>query len=144
MFSRLTILHWIISWGLFPGEDHFSNSQHSLVACSSLSRVKASWVPPVHFGCLLVSSLFSSCLGSNDGETSWEWFPTFLEDTLTAKFPVLWLLQSFCPFFHDPWVLGIRDVLDRNHFELGSTTLRFYWLWFSFVVYTCFKDKFFF
>lgn len=40
---------------LFPEEDCFSHSQHSLLVCSSLRRLEDSWAFPVRVSCLSLS-----------------------------------------------------------------------------------------
>lgn len=47
-------------WGLFPGEDYFPHSQHSLIACSSLFRVEAPW---------------DLSLAQQEGNNAWYWNP---------------------------------------------------------------------
>ena len=47
------------------------------------------------YPCILVSSLFGSCSGSHDGNTSWMQFLTILGDNLTAFFLLFQCLQTF-------------------------------------------------
>lgn len=47
MFLALTLWYGQPKGVVFLGVDYASHSQHTLVACSSLSRVEASWLSSV-------------------------------------------------------------------------------------------------
>lgn len=66
---------------------------------------KRCWPLRKHLACLLMSFLFSQHLGTRVGETLWVSLLTFLENSLTANPPILWLLKSCHLLFrHVPWV----------------------------------------
>lgn len=78
--TMLLICVWFQSWPLdiafltgvlFLGEDYCSSSQHSLAAYSAFPGLKSREVSPFVLVCLLVLSLFWSCLDSHVVETSW-------------------------------------------------------------------------
>ena len=76
-----------------PWEDHFSHSQLPSVAYNSL-WVEAQGLPPIHFGVLLVSFLFSHV-----NETLWVERLTLQGDTVSQQTPSL----SVCiPLFLSP------------------------------------------
>lgn len=91
-------------WLLFPREDWFFCSHHSLVACSFCVELRPCDLPPITWACLLLS-LFRSCLDSRVGKTLWVELLTFLEDTSYSKRPELLALTLFLPLLQ--WSLSL-------------------------------------
>lgn len=88
--------------------------------------------------CLFMFSLLSSCFDSHvcyfmgiDSDISRRY-------SLTAKFPLFWLLQSFCLLSTMNLSLGCRscivDVLFGTRHRMISCSLHFDGLWFSVIV----------
>lgn len=105
--SRITTSYWIVHWGLFPGEYHFSWSQRSNTAWALWADIPWAFPFPhywVHF--CHYSELFRQ-------PHYWEFmvisFLRFLGDKISQKIniPVFLSLTIFClPFFNDHWDLG--------------------------------------
>lgn len=94
MFSGLTIWYWITNWvcsslgkTILPTP---RNSQLPVVIWVKVSRAFLQYA----LACQLVSSLFSSCLGSHVDTLCnfWHYW-----ETQSHSKPILWLLQTFCP-----------------------------------------------
>lgn len=134
MFSVLTIGHWTTNCCAHPWGEPALWLPALLSCCSSLCKLEASWNFPIHFGIsILVSSWFSSHLGSHVGEVFMDVAPeTTRRHNLTA-FLILWYLQCS---------LSLKYKSDLYPLEPGSTTLHFSWLWFNIVVSNCCKGRF--
>lgn len=84
---------------LLPGECHFSCSQLSSVACSSLCMAEVSLIsfPPSCLACSLVLFLFSSYLGAHVGETLWVLVLMEVGDIVSCKFLDPWAFTVILP-----------------------------------------------
>lgn len=92
--SGLSIWYWTPAAVLFPEDGHFFRSQPSFVASSSLCGAEAC---AVHFGCLLLLSLFSQCLGSHVYEILQKQHLTLHRDAPHSKLPNPLALTLFLP-----------------------------------------------
>lgn len=89
---------------LFPGEEYFSHSWHSLVACISFLLFTTV--------CLLLFSFFSLCLDSHVGENLWVYLLTLLGNIISQQ--TSWSSGSYNLSTHSsqcPWSLRCRVIL---------------------------------
>lgn len=101
--------------GLLPGDNHFSCSQQSLIACSSLSTGGAQWdflLPcELVYWCCASQVLFrhSGCWGMGDASLP------FPKDILPADFLVLCHEPSSVPLFYDvTWAAALEMGTPRS------------------------------
>lgn len=144
IFSGLAICFGYLIGELFPRKDYFSQSQHPLVACSSLRRVEAFGLLLFHFGMsvavVLVQLIF--------GQRCWRDFMDVTpipdcERQSHRELPNLLALTVFpTPLPQRSLSLGCWNASFMYSLWLGSIALQFDWLWFSVVVSVCCKEKF--
>lgn len=120
--SGLITFHWTTNKQNDPGKESFF-SQQSLVAYSSLSKGPCEFSPflvNISINISIASSLVSAAIDSRE--------------CLTADFLILWVLQSFCPFFHNV-LWEMQEEMGRStHWGWDSHDLLSFVLWFSVIV----------
>lgn len=124
---------------LFPREDDFSQSQHSLVVDLCIS-LRSPNLPYSTITCLLVPFFFRSYIDSYIGETLWIVYLTFLGDMVIQQTPCSFDVSnpSFTMALDPKFKICVTIVLG----SMASTTLHFDQIWLPLMVPICCKDKF--
>lgn len=131
MFSGLTIWSWMFNWWTSPQEDYFSHSQHPLVPCSFLCRLRPQELCSAHFrmstGVLLVEvTLRQPCRWDFVNLTSFIFFGHFFwRPNLTANSLPLALTFSPPPSSARSTKLRSRNWASMCPLGLGSSTRNF-------------------